>query len=508
MRKLIQAAKAFIVAELALVLILSVPFVALAASFGTQNFFYAPGNVITPLSGFTTSWGSGGSSYPFNASGNATSTLTQFNGGLTAYASSTVGNGTQIGGLTISGGATTTGNASISGTLSSSNRNFTVDSSGNVNMGSGGFVISYGASSTLSNGFTVWNPSTDAVGLYNSTAGYVGINNTSPVAQLDVNGNINFDQAHSLMQNEVTILTGSTTEDNLYAGLNAGAAIRAVATSSNITSGLGNAIFGDGAFLNATSSADHSTAFGSGALAGGTGVTDSGVQNTAIGNQALYSFTSGGFNTAVGYHALNLDGAGFSNVAIGLFGLADLTGGGNNVAIGNNADLQNQTGNKNVAIGTNADGGSSAGNVSHSFNTTIGFTSGSLLTSGSSNVYIGANTASTTQTGSNNICIGYDLSCPTATNNGSNTLDIGNAIYGTGITSQASSTPAGSIGIATSTFSSSGVLSIGQDGATTNATTTIITGHLQIEGENSAGTLSCAEIVGTSWVVTAGACNF
>lgn len=57
----------------------------------------------------------GGSTYPFALTGNATSTLTQFNGGLTAFASSTIGNGTQVGGLTISGGATTTGNAYFNG---------------------------------------------------------------------------------------------------------------------------------------------------------------------------------------------------------------------------------------------------------------------------------------------------------------------------------------------------------------------------------------------------------
>src|SRR3989344_5115528 len=56
-----------------------------------------------------------GAAYPFQLTGNATSTLTQFNGGLTAYASSTIGSGTQIGGLTISGGATTTGTAYFGG---------------------------------------------------------------------------------------------------------------------------------------------------------------------------------------------------------------------------------------------------------------------------------------------------------------------------------------------------------------------------------------------------------
>lgn len=55
----------------------------------------------------------GGGAYPFAVAGNATSTLTQFNGGLTSYASTTIGNGTQTGGLTISGGATTTGSVKI-----------------------------------------------------------------------------------------------------------------------------------------------------------------------------------------------------------------------------------------------------------------------------------------------------------------------------------------------------------------------------------------------------------
>ncbi|MBL8158400.1 hypothetical protein JNK62_02625 [bacterium] len=55
--------------------------------------------------------------YPFLLNGNATSTLTQFNGGLTAYASSTIGAGGQATGLTINGGATTTGNAYFGGNV-------------------------------------------------------------------------------------------------------------------------------------------------------------------------------------------------------------------------------------------------------------------------------------------------------------------------------------------------------------------------------------------------------
>lgn len=54
-----------------------------------------------------------GSGYPFPVATNSTSTLTGFNGGLTAYASSTIGNGTTGGGLTISGNATSTGSLNI-----------------------------------------------------------------------------------------------------------------------------------------------------------------------------------------------------------------------------------------------------------------------------------------------------------------------------------------------------------------------------------------------------------
>ena len=61
--------------------------------------------------GCNTISGGSGSPYPFPLTGNATSTKTQFNGGLTSFASSTIGNATTGGGLTISGGATTTGRA-------------------------------------------------------------------------------------------------------------------------------------------------------------------------------------------------------------------------------------------------------------------------------------------------------------------------------------------------------------------------------------------------------------
>lgn len=68
-------------------------------------------------------YGGGVAAYPFGLAGNATSTKTQFNGGLTAYASSTLGGGGTQSGVTIFGNATTTGDTYLSGNLSLATNN-------------------------------------------------------------------------------------------------------------------------------------------------------------------------------------------------------------------------------------------------------------------------------------------------------------------------------------------------------------------------------------------------
>ena len=57
-----------------------------------------------------------GSLFDYLFPGSATSTLLNFTGGIISSASSTIGNGTQSGGLTISGNATTTGTLAVQGT--------------------------------------------------------------------------------------------------------------------------------------------------------------------------------------------------------------------------------------------------------------------------------------------------------------------------------------------------------------------------------------------------------
>jgi hypothetical protein len=83
-----------------------------------------------------------------------------------------------------------------------------------------------------------------------------------------------------------------------------------------------------------------------------------GLQNTALGNQAATSLTSGCGNTALGAGALALETAGGCNVAVGACALYNSNGGALNVAVGGQAGRNITTGDNNVILGS-----SSGGNV-------------------------------------------------------------------------------------------------------------------------------------------------
>jgi trimeric autotransporter adhesin len=84
-----------------------------------------------------------------------------------------------------------------------------------------------------------------------------------------------------------------------------------------------------------------------------------GVWNSAVGFHALYKDTSGSRNTALGFQALyNTDGpfnvSGLDNVAVGAQALFNNTTGSQNIAIGSFALYDNTTGSHNTAIGDHA----------------------------------------------------------------------------------------------------------------------------------------------------------
>jgi hypothetical protein len=76
--------------------------------------------------------------------------------------------------------------------------------------------------------------------------------------------------------------------------------------------------------------------------------------NTATGNEALVSNTTGSFNTASGQSALNVNTTGSNNTASGNYALSENTTGSNNTAIGNEANVGSGTLTNATAIGAGA----------------------------------------------------------------------------------------------------------------------------------------------------------
>ena len=140
--------------------------------------------------------------------------------------------------------------------------------------------------------------------------------------------------------------------------------------------------------------------------AGGSPAPDGGYPggNTAEGQKALFSLTSGTYNTAVGFLSLASDNTGSFNTATGAGALLSNTTGNNNNAYGVTALLSNTTGPYNNAFGT----GALASNTTGDRNTAIG--EGALLTNttGFQNIAIGVSALRNNATGHNNIAIGQD----------------------------------------------------------------------------------------------------
>jgi uncharacterized coiled-coil protein SlyX len=126
------------------------------------------------------------------------------------------------------------------------------------------------------------------------------------------------------------------------------------------------------------------------AIGAGTLFANTGDENTATGAGALLSNTTGFENTAVGAFALvnNIGGGvatGNDNTAVGDRTLFSNTAGDGNTANGTFALFSNTTGDANTANGEKA----LFSNTTGQNNTALGFAAGSNQTTGSGNVYIG-----------------------------------------------------------------------------------------------------------------------
>jgi hypothetical protein len=182
-----------------------------------------------------------------------------------------------------------------------------------------------------------------------------------------------------------------------------------------------------------------------------------GTHNTADGFQALFSNTTGTANTANGHNALGSNTTGSQNTANGGGVLASNTTGSSNTATGHHALTSNTTGNNNTAHGADA----LASNTTGFYNTAVGFFSlrsnvlgglntgvgaGALLvntatantaigaatllinTAGQQNTAIGTSALGSNTTGNANVALGQ-LAGVNATT-GSNNVYIGTGMSG------------------------------------------------------------------------------
>jgi hypothetical protein len=123
--------------------------------------------------------------------------------------------------------------------------------------------------------------------------------------------------------------------------------------------------------------------------------------NTAEGQNALFSLTTGGYNTAVGFFSLRSNTTGQFNTGVGAGTLLANTA-DENTATGAGALLSNTTGNDNTANG----GFALFSNTEGIFNTAIGVQALLSNTTGSDNVADGTSALVNTTTGFANTAIG------------------------------------------------------------------------------------------------------
>jgi hypothetical protein len=169
----------------------------------------------------------------------------------------------------------------------------------------------------------------------------------------------------------------------------------------SLTSGTFNTAVGVFSLLSNTEG-NFNTAIGAGTLLSNTADTE---DNTAIGAGALFANASGSRNTANGAFALFTNTEGAGNIANGDSALFSNTTGNGNTAVGTSALFANAEGTVNTAAGI----GALVSNTTGNNNTAVGGSALDDNTTGENNTAIGNLAGSSQGTGSGNVYIGAGM---------------------------------------------------------------------------------------------------
>ena len=149
--------------------------------------------------------------------------------------------------------------------------------------------------------------------------------------------------------------------------------------------------------LESLTEGNFNTGVGAGAL-----LANTAIQNTATGAGALLNNTTGFSNTANGAFALFSNTTANVNTAVGMQALFNNTEGGGNTAIGDQALVSNTIGGLNTAVGH----GSFDHNTTGNQNTAVGFVALGNSTTGSRNIALGESAGDLVVDANDVICIG------------------------------------------------------------------------------------------------------
>ena len=189
----------------------------------------------------------------------------------------------------------------------------------------------------------------------------------------------------------------------------------------SLTTGAGNTAVGWYSLFSNTEGT-FNTATGAGAL-----LSNTANENTAFGAGALLFNTTGSFNTANGAFALFANTTGADNTANGNGALTSNTTGFSNTANGSVALVGNSTGHQNTANGTSA----LFNNTTGSFNTATGERALLSNTTGNGNTAAGQNALASNTTGSFCTALGEDAGFNVSTAN--NVICIGFGVGGANV---------------------------------------------------------------------------